>query len=110
MALVSTDDVPAREREEFWEDHVTRYVTPIHIEQVGGRCLRGEIDARPLGEAGSPVRGQPPLPFVERLPGDAEVAARLGHASLLRVHQNSAAPGDEPGLLGLGHRAPTLAG
>jgi AraC-like DNA-binding protein len=55
MALVSTDDVPARERAEFWEDHVTRHVTPIHIEQVGGRRLRGEIDARPLGEAGIAV-------------------------------------------------------
>jgi AraC family transcriptional regulator, positive regulator of tynA and feaB len=50
MASVTTDDVPARERAAFWEDLVSRHVTPIHIGQVGGCGLRGEIEARPLGE------------------------------------------------------------
>ncbi len=68
MASVSTDDVPARERAQFWEDHVTRHVTPIHIEQVGGSCLRGEIDARRLGEAGIAV--VPERASAQRTPAD----------------------------------------
>ena len=52
MISVTTDNIPPRDRAEFWADFVSRHVTPMRIEPSGDGALRGEIEARPLGDLG----------------------------------------------------------
>lgn len=49
---MTTDNVPSRDRTEFWADLVSRHVTPIRIEPAGDQALRGEIEARLIGDVG----------------------------------------------------------
>jgi hypothetical protein len=50
MFSVTTDVISPRDRAEFWADLVSRHVRPMRIEPAGDGALRGEIEARPLGE------------------------------------------------------------
>lgn len=49
MIAVTTDSVRPQERVEYWEDLVTRHVTPMRIEPSGRSPLRGEIHAQVIG-------------------------------------------------------------
>jgi AraC-like DNA-binding protein len=52
MISVTTDSIPIRERAEFWADLVSRHVTPMRIQPAGKQPLRGEIQARVIGDLG----------------------------------------------------------
>jgi AraC family transcriptional activator of tynA and feaB len=74
--IALTDSVPARDKAEFWADLVSRHVTPIRIEPRGERSLRGEIDARPLGDLGiAQVAGQ----GLRAAHTNAHIARAAGH-------------------------------
>lgn len=49
MPIVSTDDVRPGERAEFWEDLVSRHVTPVCIEPSGPQGLHGRVEAKLIG-------------------------------------------------------------
>jgi AraC-like DNA-binding protein len=50
MIAMTTDDVLPRERVEYWEDLVTRHVTPMRIEPSRRSALRGEVQAQIIGD------------------------------------------------------------
>ena len=59
MISLTTDSIPARERVEFWAILVSRHVTPVGIEPAGAHEVRGEIEARVVGDLGvARVSGQ----------------------------------------------------
>jgi AraC-like DNA-binding protein len=49
MIAMTTDSVRPHERVEYWEDIVSRHVTPMRIEARGRFSLRGEVRARVIG-------------------------------------------------------------
>jgi AraC-like DNA-binding protein len=52
MISMTTDTILPRERGEFWTDLVSRHVTPMCIEPAGEQPLRGEVQARVIGNLG----------------------------------------------------------
>ena len=50
MISMTTDSVLPRERAEFWADLVSLHVTPMCIEPAGKQPLRGEVQARVIGD------------------------------------------------------------
>ena len=52
MISMTTDSVLPRERADFWTDLVSRHVTPMCIEPAGEQPLRGEVQARIIGDLG----------------------------------------------------------
>lgn len=52
MISMTTDSVAPRERADFWTDLVSRHVTPMCIEPAGEQPLRGEVQARMIGDLG----------------------------------------------------------
>lgn len=52
MPIVSTDEVRPRERAEFWEDLVSRHVTPVCIEPRGPQGICGRVEAKLIGGLG----------------------------------------------------------
>jgi len=52
MISMTTDSVRPKERGEFWTDLVSRHVTPMRIEPTGEQPLRGEVQARMIGDLG----------------------------------------------------------
>lgn len=50
MIAMTTDSVRPQERVEYWEDLVTRHVTPMRIEPSGRSPLRGEVQAQVIGD------------------------------------------------------------
>jgi AraC family transcriptional activator of tynA and feaB len=49
MIAMTTDSVRPQERVEYWEDLVTRHVTPMRIEPSRRSPLRGEVHAQVIG-------------------------------------------------------------
>jgi len=49
MIEMTTDRVRATERVEYWQDLVTRHVTPMRIEPSGQSPLRGQVRAQIIG-------------------------------------------------------------
>ena len=52
MPIVSTDDVRPGERAEFWEDLVSRHVTPMCIKPSGPQGFHGRVEAKLIGGLG----------------------------------------------------------
>lgn len=52
MTIVSTDDVRPAERVEFWEDLVSRHITPVCIEPSAPQGLHGWVQAKLIGGLG----------------------------------------------------------
>ena len=83
MISVTTDGLPTRERAEFWADLVSRNVTPVRIEPAGMQALRGEIQARALGDLGvAQVSGR----GVHAVHTGAHIARARGHVYAACVH------------------------
>ncbi len=83
MISLTTDSIPARERVEFWADLVSRHVTPVGIEPAGTHEVRGEIQARAVGDVGvAQVSGQGVQAWHTR----AHVARAGGHVYGACVH------------------------
>jgi AraC family transcriptional activator of tynA and feaB len=83
MISVTTDSIPTRDRAEFWADLVSRHVTPIRIEPAGSHGLRGEIQARVIGDLGVvQVSGQ----GVHAVHTRAHIARAAGHVYGACVH------------------------
>jgi AraC-like DNA-binding protein len=49
MIAMTTDSVRPQERVEYWEDLITRHVTPMRIEPTGQSSLRGVVQAQVIG-------------------------------------------------------------
>src|SRR5258706_3332760 len=49
MIGMTTDSVRPHERVDYWQDLVTRHVTPMRIEPSRGTPLRGEVQAQVIG-------------------------------------------------------------
>ena len=83
MISVTTDSIPTRERAEFWADLVSRNVTPVRIEPAGKQALRGEIQARALGDLGvAQVSGQ----GLHAAHTGAHIARARGHVYAACMH------------------------
>lgn len=83
MISVTTDEVPSRERTEFWADLVSRHVTPIRIEPAGTQALRGTIRARAIGDLGAArVSGE----GVRAVHTSAHIARATDHVYAAGVH------------------------
>ena len=83
MISLTTDSIPAHERVEFWADLVSRHVTPVGIEPAGTHEVRGEIQARAVGDLRvAQVSGQGVQAWHTR----AHVARAGGHVYGACVH------------------------
>jgi AraC-like DNA-binding protein len=50
MIVMTTDGVRPSERVEYWADLISRNVTPMRMEPVGGRPLHGQVRAQTIGD------------------------------------------------------------
>lgn len=88
MISMTTDSVRPKERGEFWTDLVSRHVTPMRIEPTGKQPLRGEVQARVIGDLGvAQVRGR----GIHAAHGRREVARTRDHLYAACVHIGGAA-------------------
>lgn len=83
MISLTTDDIRAEERVEFWADLVSRHVTPMQIEPDRAHPLHGRIEARAIGDFGvARVAGA----GVRALHTRSHVARAVAHVHAACVH------------------------